>query len=564
MAKKNINEAEDNSINAVIHQGKSVEEWQKLLKDFNFTQEQIMKMIRAGEDLGRLLQGLNEAESDFDNPVFKDEEFFFTEKEKSIDEASIKDYVMPNIEFKILDKDGNEVKSWHVDIDQLDNATAYVGDAPALVSILLDKNLRDKYVGVQLVGALFVDGVQLPIEKSQFESALKAVKDRIDKIKGNTIDFTKIHETTDEEAALDESSMNVGDVVTVQDFIDDLAEKADMHDKIAFVFDNKTYDISDIRSKSGVTVIEFDEQNKLNEMDDEKMNELDDAPMTVADLMDELKDSTKSPSLDLVLANVDGNPYYITKVVSKKNAVLLRCRDVKMNESIINEEQINGDFLNIDDLRCVAQRSNPNDDAWMSNQIVGIVNGNIINFKDIERVEREQPGKEVFFLLDGKPNSKKQFEAYRKILMNKVNENMNEGKNWYKGGYGGTGRSYRSLDHNAPRGAEIGWFSVEDIDPKAKGKMPGWRCGPSNFPIKNDLFFPNRTYKQGVMVMKNKYVKAGPLSGIVQIAIPSYFEIIKTQDPEGLKVLEALKIPLDLTFGMDPNDDYSMTYTIKS
>jgi hypothetical protein len=92
--------------------------------------------------------------------------------------------------------------------------------------------------------------------------------------------------------------------------------------------------------------------------------------------------------------------------------------------------------------------------------------------------------------------------------------------------------------------------------------MPGWRCGPSNFPF-NDLFFPNRKYKVGTMVMRNKYVKAGGLSGEVYISVPSYFEIVKTKNPEGIAVLEALGIPLDLTFGMDPNDDYSVTYTEK-
>jgi len=139
---------------------------------------------------------------------------------------------------------------------------------------------------------------------------------------------------------------------------------------------------------------------------------------------------------------------------------------------------------------------------------------------------------------------------------------MNEGSSWYRGGYGGTGRSWKSLGGRGPRGAEIGWFSVGELDPKAKGKMPGWRCGPSNFPF-TDLFFPNRKYKVGTMVMRNKYVNAGDLSGIVYIAIPSYFEIVKTNNKEGVKVLEALGIPLDLTFGMDPNDDYSMTYVEK-
>ena len=140
---------------------------------------------------------------------------------------------------------------------------------------------------------------------------------------------------------------------------------------------------------------------------------------------------------------------------------------------------------------------------------------------------------------------------------------VNEGRAWYGGGYGGTGRSYRSLGDRAPRGAEIGWFPVEQLDPKAKGKMPGWRMGPSNFAGFQDLLYPSRKYKMGTSVMRNKYVKAGSESGVKYIALPSYFDALKNNDEEAINLLKALGIPLDLTFGLDPNDDYSMTYTTK-
>ena len=136
----------------------------------------------------------------------------------------------------------------------------------------------------------------------------------------------------------------------------------------------------------------------------------------------------------------------------------------------------------------------------------------------------------------------------------------NEGYGWRRGGYGGTGRSYRSFGGDAPRGAAIGWYSVEQLDPKAAGKMPGWRCGPSNFPFE-DLLYPERKYKVGTMVMRNKYLKAGSMSGEKYIAIPSYFDAIKNNDEEAISLLNALRIPLDLTFGMNPRDDYSVTYT---
>lgn len=140
-------------------------------------------------------------------------------------------------------------------------------------------------------------------------------------------------------------------------------------------------------------------------------------------------------------------------------------------------------------------------------------------------------------------------------------ENVAEGRGWYGGGYGGTGRSYRSLGGSAPRGAEIGWYAVEQLDPKAKGKMPGWRMGPANFKF-TDLLYPERNYKVGTTVMRNKYVKAGSESGVKYIAVPSYFSALQDKDEAAIGLLTALGIPLDLTFGMDPNDDYSMTYTV--
>ena len=151
----------------------------------------------------------------------------------------------------------------------------------------------------------------------------------------------------------------------------------------------------------------------------------------------------------------------------------------------------------------------------------------------------------------------------KRISEQENEDNMNEGRNWYGGGYGGTGKSYKSLGSRAPRGAEIGWYPVEQLDPKAAGKMPGWRCGPSNFPFE-DLLYPERKYVKGAMVMRNKYIKAGSMSGDKYIAIPSYFDCIKNNDQEAINLLKDLGIPLDLTFGMDPNEDYSNSYTIKN
>lgn len=152
------------------------------------------------------------------------------------------------------------------------------------------------------------------------------------------------------------------------------------------------------------------------------------------------------------------------------------------------------------------------------------------------------------------------WNLYLKLSGKEKNTDMNEGYGWRRGRYGGSGRSFSSLGDRAPRGAAIGWYAVDVLDPKAKGNIaPGWRCGPSNFKF-TDLLYPERNYKVGTMVMRNKYVKAGSMSGEKYIAIPSYFDAIKNNDEEALNILKLLGIPLNLTFGMNPDDDYSVTY----
>ena len=349
---------ENDSIGALVHQGKTISQWEKLLKDqFSFTQNQILNLIKCGVDLSRMVQELDETDAGFDDPVFKDEEFFFNESTQS------------------------------------------------------------------------------------------------------------------------------KDIVTVEDFIEAMKNDATATDKIAFIAGDKAYALNDIRSKGGVAVVEFAEKNanQLNEFEDEDEDD-EDVTFTVSDLIDELKDATTSPNFDLVIANVDGNPYYITGVSFKKNAVLLACSPIRTtNESMTSEQQHEA-----------AAQSNANE-----------------------------------YQID---------DALKK--------------------------SQKNLDNAGTCSSQIGWCAVDQLDPKAKDKMIGWRCGPSNFPFV-DLLYPERTYKTGTMVMRNKYVKAGSMSGQKYIAIPSYFAAIKDNDQEAINLLNILGIPLDLTFGMNPDDDYSNAYTLK-
>lgn len=129
------------------------------------------------------------------------------------------------------------------------------------------------------------------------------------------------------------------------------------------------------------------------------------------------------------------------------------------------------------------------------------------------------------------------------------------------GGYAGTGKSYSKLSHDGghvPRGKEIDWYNVSDLDPKAKGKANGWRCGPANFPFVDELY-NNRRYHKFTMMLRHPGFGG---SGHIQIAIPSYFAAIKNNDNVALDLLHKLGLPLDLTFGMNPDDDYSSQYDI--
>ena len=304
----------------------------------------------------------------------------------------------------------------------------------------------------------------------------------------------------EDESALDEDATEPEDVVTVGDFIELLRRNSKLDDKLVFRSNKKEMILFDVNSKGGTTLV---------------------------DIIDRKSGMLESVELDL-------------------------------------ESNINGDYLTISDLEKMGKKAWPhNSTAWKIDNIAGIVNGKVVDFMNVKYIRPDYPSNGTFYLLDGKPESLEAFNAEKDIILNEK-EKMTEGRSWYGGGYGGTGRSYRSLGDKAPRGAEIGWYAVEQIDPKAKGKMPGWRMGPSNFAGFTDLLYPERKYKMGTTVMRNKYVKAGSESGTIYIAIPSYFDSIKNNDEAAIKLLKDLGIPLDLTFGLDPNDDYSMTYTIKS
>ena len=308
------------------------------------------------------------------------------------------------------------------------------------------------------------------------------------------------------------------DVITVKDFIKLLRKKAALEDKLVFRAEKSPTLLFDINTKAGITVVDFID-NKLSD----RLNEDDDS------------------------SNVN-------------------------ETEIVLDEFYDHECLSVKDFKSLGQAAFPhNSSAWESMSVAGIINGKVIEFPKAYFVKLDHgPDAGTVFLLDGTNASQQTYDKDLRMLYSEE-KSIKEGRSWRGGGYGGTGRAYSSLGSKAPRGEAIGWYRVDQLDPKAAGKMPGWRCGPSNFPF-NDAPYgigtgrldpdgKSRKYEVGTMIMRNKHVNAGSASGVVDIAVPSYFAAIKSNDKDAIELLNRLGIPLDLTFGMDPNDDYSVTYT---
>ena len=66
-----------------------------------------------------------------------------------------------------------------------------------------------------------------------------------------------MNEVTDEEAALNESSRNPEDVVTVEDFIELLRARTNLDDKLMFRSYKKEALLFDVNSKAGITIVDI-------------------------------------------------------------------------------------------------------------------------------------------------------------------------------------------------------------------------------------------------------------------------------------------------------------------
>lgn len=399
--------------------------------------------------------------------------------------------------------------------------------------------------------------------------------------------------TEDIDAALAESTDNI---VTTKDFVSQMKRNlANDSDKLMFRVDKKPYEVFDMHGKGGTFVVDLIPQvaNSLNEdiIEDPDID-------TAADLIDTINDATNGNVNSAIVKIEDntGREYNITSIsgykgnlyvgIEMKNAIresmkkptympYKNYRDKIISfieDGLLSWEEVGNECLqrmSTDEIEAMVRDRDWDDDRASSDK----ESANDITDEQWNEAFKwfEENGFKVHDSDEGgftfkKPIDGKYFysakDGYNLYLKMKDEKKLSEGYNWRNGGYGGTGRSYRSFGElGAPRGKAISWFEVAELDPKARGKMKEWRVGPSNFPFK-DLLYPERKYKVGTTVLRSKFLKAGDESGVKYIAIPSYFSAITTNDVNAINLLKALNIPLDLTFGMNPNDDYSSTYTI--
>ena len=75
----------------------------------------------------------------------------------------------------------------------------------------------------------------------------------------------------------------------------------------------------------------------------------------------------------------------------------------------------------------------------MTDVIAGIVNGKVVYFNKVRYTRADTHLTEgTFFLLDNSQASLDEYEKTRELMLNEKEKDMNEGRSWYGGGYGGT------------------------------------------------------------------------------------------------------------------------------
>lgn len=511
----------------VMHQGKTIAQWEKDFKG-EFTYDQLLKMAKGGCDLQKLLMmGLDE--NDVSNLEFTMDDDFVKETDVELSEQS----KSPVIEFVTYDENGNETN--HTILDNSDVTTVSL---EYLSNCVDDMNDAAKACGLGQMAMILVDGNPLSNISSVRKAQLRRVIDMLDEGSLNESERPTymVHAKI--------SGKDRGFAVSAKD--EDEAKEL-VKDAIARRYKDKDAKVyKTMKLKPG----------KVNEvpLDESQLNESGQF-VTIKDLKDAFKDGKDN---EKIMFKVDDAAYDIESIEAKNGVYVISLVKTVLNENEqIKEEDLHDHYLTAADLKRIGTKAYPyNKDAWLQEIIVGIIDGRVVDFTHVEHVKPNVPSPGIFYIMDGKSSSFKALDKEREVIMN---EGFNNSRT---GGYGGYGRSYRSYGEvGAPRGKAISWFAVSDLDPKARGKMNDWRVGPSNFPFK-DLLYPNRKYRVGTTVLRSKFLKAGDESGVKYIAVPSYLDAIRNNDEAAIGLLNALSIPLDLTFGYGPNEDFSSTYTV--
>lgn len=463
--------------------------------------------------------------------------------------------MMPNCQVRIFDDDGNEIFWSWVDPKYLVTLIPYIGtgvccdpnpktNAVQAGAFLPNDDTLRKYEGETLTTFIYVDGEPLSLDHRELAQQIKDVEARVDRVYKNAIVPAKIrrynqehaidevsHE--DEMAAFDESISDV--YVTVGDFKKALAKNlAKDSDKIMFRVNKKAHEVFQMSGKGGTFVIDL--IPAMANEDDGCLNESLIPKFTVRVKARGITMNFTSTA-DTKAQAEDEIRNQLKKLLKDTNAKIDVEEVTSLKKDSVNEST--GENPGIETAADLVDAVNEATEGYNNSTVLKIVDEN---------------GKEFNIDFLG---------MHRGALVIEIGDKeLSEGYNWKNGGYGGYGRSYRSYGEvGAPRGKSISWFNVSELDPKAaKLDADGWRAGPSNFPFK-DLLYPERKYKVGTTVLR-KNVKAGSESGNKYIAIPSYLTAVNNNDEAAISLLKALGIPLDLTFGYEPGEDFSSTYTI--
>jgi len=206
-----------------------------------------------------------------------------------------------------------------------------------------------------------------------------------------------VSETSDEDAALDESARSPEDVVTVGDFIELLRTRTKLDDKLMLRVHKKEAMLFDVNSRGGVTVVDIvPSAGRMNEDVELSLDGMHDDFLTINDLA-----------------------------------------------------------------RLGKQAYPHNSTGWMTDNIAGIVDGKVIDFTDVKYARPEgYPTNGTFFLLDGKANSIDAYNAEKEIMMSESTvedtpENWKEAADWFSSnGYPIEDNEDR-LEQFAPQGSQF-------------------------------------------------------------------------------------------------------------